>query len=343
MKFDFRTILVSALMSPAIFAVENNLPARVLTATEAQALPSKPGVMQPAVTGTPEFKTAAHVSLSAYGQLDITKVARANGGLSTVYAGLAAPGGAPQQAPAPAPPVPTGSQTYDFKLAGNSVQGWAAMSGTGVPYLRVSGHGRFTGQADASWRTSLGLPNGPNWKVYVKFAVPPVSVSGTFEQDGPSKYRSRAVAELMLNGHPMWNTEAVRFNSALLTPESSGSCQVISEQARHLRQFGAGLTFPGMVTEATWPGMPGRLDEIRASGYPSSSTVKEVTLYVGTFAPGQPIDIEFALRAEASVEGRCCKKKNLNTGKDELFCSGAEASVDYNTQHMPVFYLEPVL
>jgi hypothetical protein len=89
MKFNLRTILVSAIMSPAIFAVENNLPARVLTVAEAQALPSKPGVMQPAVTGTPDFKTAAHVSVSAYNQTDTTKVARANGGLATVYAGLA--------------------------------------------------------------------------------------------------------------------------------------------------------------------------------------------------------------------------------------------------------------
>lgn len=324
----------------AVFAaVEGDLPVRVLSSAEAAALPGKPGVVMPAVTGTPDFKTAAAVSASAYSQTDASKVSRGLGATSAVYAGvgLPVPG---QPAAAPAPPLPSGNQIFNFKQSGDSVQAWATMTGLGVPYVKVHGYGRFTGNADASWRASLSLPGGGSWKVYVTFAVPPVNVAGVYEQNGPSKYRSRARGEMLLNGHPVWFTEAVRFNSTLAGPDDSGACVGYkTEQARHLRQFGAGLTFPGMSSPAG--GGPGYIDSFGFGATADASALQPVTLLAGTFTAGELLDLQFVLHAEANVEGRCCKKLNPDTNKDELFCTGADASIDYKAEYMPKFYLEP--
>ena len=48
--------------------------------------------------------------------------------------------------------------------------------------------------------------------MYVRFTIPPIKVKGVNEEDGPSKYQSRLRAELLLNGHPVWDSEAIRFN-----------------------------------------------------------------------------------------------------------------------------------
>ncbi len=78
--------------------------------------------------------------------------------------------------------------------------------------------------------------------------------------------------------------------------------------------------------------------------YPSSSLFplisgpkQTITLNQGSFTSAQPVDITFVLRADAKSITKCCKKLNPNTGLQELFCTRATATVEWdNTITNPV-------
>ena len=264
-----------------------------------------------------DLKTAAYVHAVALGRPTQSKVERGSNTTSAVYAGASKPGALGTVVPTPAETAaPPSDQMFDFKQSANSAQGWATMKPNGMPFL----HSRVFGQAStigtAAWTAKVLVPGGSS-NMYVRFTVPPVKVKGVNEEDGPSKYQSRVRVELLLNGHPVWNSEAIRFNQFANPPVG---CNYQAEQATRLQTFGT--PFPALSP----------------TNKETASSINPVTLALGAFPAGQTLELSLVVRADTSVSGDCCHKN------DEYFCTGATAIVDWSNGGTPVrFWSGPAI
>jgi hypothetical protein len=269
-----------------------------------------------AVSST-DLRTAAYAHAVALGQSTDTKVERGLNTTSAVYAGASVPGALGEVTPTPAETsAPPADQVFDFKESGNSAQSWATMKSNGLPFLHTRVFGQASTRGAAAWTAKLVVPGGSN-NMYVRFTVPPVKVTGVNEEDGPSKYQSRVRAELLLNGHPVWTSEAIRFNQFANKPVG---CIYQAEQATRLQTFGT--PFPGLSSMSK----------------ETASSTNPVTLALGAFPAGQTLELSLVVRADTSVSGDCCYKN------DEFFCTGATAMVDWSNVGTPVrFWSGPAI
>jgi hypothetical protein len=250
-----------------------------------------------------DFKTAAMVSVKTGSNGSKTSVDRGANTTSAVYAGASLP----NALLVPATPAQSGApplnQRFDFKKSGDSAQGWATMTSTGLPFLLTRSFGKATASGTASWMARVAVPSQQT-NMYVRFTLPRIQVTGVNEADGPSRYQARFRAELMLNGHPVWSSEAIRLNEHSGTP---GCSMPKSDIATLFQTFGTAPAALSPTDKNDW------------------SALNSITLALGSFPVGQMLDITLVVRADTSVDSKCCK-----TG-DELFCTGATSVVDWDT------------
>ena len=311
--------------SAAFAANPSPLPVRILSPTEAAALPNTAGVTTVPVI----FKTAAYVNASRLGGAPVATVKRGDAADAAVYYGTDGNGPAPAQPAQPAPPAPLGGEFYNFKQSGDAVQTWATMTSTGVPFLLVKGFGQFSGEGHASWRTTLPLPNGKS-NVYLKITVPAVTVYGNVDGSSPATYKARSRAQVLLNGHPVYAGEVIRANETTGTVPSlyPSNCEFsISEKVIHTLTFGDSLGYTA-----------GDIDHLTAQ---VPSTPQTIVLYLGLFDSTQTLDVQFLLNAEATMVNKCCQKPTVMNVPGELFCSASSAGFDYENAGSPLFYVHP--
>lgn len=269
-----------------------------------------------------DFKTAAVVSVKTDSNGSRTSVDRSANAMSLVYAGASLPNALSGPAvPAQSGPPPV-SQIFDFKKSGDSAQGWATMSATGMPFLLTRAFGKATVSGTSAWTARIFVPPSQT-NMYVRFTLPKVQVVGVNEADGPSRYQARFRAELMLNGHPVWSSEAIRLNEFNGNP---GYCpdanfSQVHETNTYFQTYGAAPIGLSSTDKADW------------------SSLNVVTLALGSFPAGQPLDLSLVVRADTSVDLKCCFKNN------EYFCTGATSTVDWdNSTPTPVrFWSGPAI
>jgi hypothetical protein len=304
-----------ALLLPALPAVAmpngppgppKTLPVRELTAAQTDVLLDKPDLVTTWLSSL-TLKTAAMVRADAIAPGSAGQdVERATGAVAAVYASDVKSSVTDSGHAGPTEPV--AGELFNFKVSGDAAQAWATMSASGHPFLMLWALGQSSGHAVASWRTGFTV-GGPNsQQVYLQMPMPGVTVTGVNEADGPSLWRSRFRADLMVNGFPGWSTDVVRFNEL----NSYGSDDS-GEKARHLTVFGSPT-----------------LGHTDGSGETSDgSTPKTLMLYLGTFPAGSTIDVSLVMRAEARVETAC------DVETEELFCTRATVRTIWPTTRSP--------
>jgi len=259
------------------------------------------------------FATSVMVQVEGDGQAK-TEVSRHAGTTSAGYAGVSR---FDPQSPPGVPATggePSGATRFDFKKAGDSGQGWATMSDAGMPFLSLTAFGLGKASGTAAWRARVDTAPGAD-NVYVQFHLPVATITGFTEQNGPSRWQSRLRADLFVDGHPFWSTEAAR--QAELVDDTGGeSCANGVEKQQYLTAYGMPIGF-----QADKPGL--------------SSTAQTVTLWLGAFPVGQTVDLSFVVRADAQTFKRCCKKQ-VDADTQELFCTRATATLDWDAGAQPV-------
>jgi hypothetical protein len=279
------------------------------------------GYPQVSVAG-PDFKTAATVSVSAKSSNNAMPVTSSDTQRASNFstAAVAAVVGkvVPQVAPAENAPPPSNSH-IGFKESWNSAQAWATMRGNGMPFLSLQSFGNASASGAASWtaRLVIGQANG----LYVRFRLPSIQLRGTLEEDGPSVYQGRVRAELLVNGHSVWTSEANRVNE--LSKNSSDVCIGDTEKRVSLQQFGDAIGL--------------------AASQLTDALARTITLGLGQFASGQQVDVTLVVRADSQVDRICCIKSGANDPM-ESFCTGLVAQVKWLDEANPVsFHAGPVL
>jgi hypothetical protein len=292
------------------------LPVSELTAQQAATVAGYPEVSLADAGFT--TSTLVDVAALAHGtQMDVQREADAT---AASYAGLSLPYPIqPPPGPAPSAPPDAGSH-IDFKKGGDSGQGWATTTGAGMPFLDLTSFGQASARGTASW--TAHVPIGPtDTNLYVQFHLPAAQVTGFTEQNGPSVWQDRLRAELLMNGHPVWSTEAQRM-TALGNPLSNGGDNCINdfEASDDLVVFGPSL---GLVSD------PGQ-----------KSPPKTVTLWMGSFPPNQTVELSLIVRGETQVERPCCN--HAADGTPEEFCTRATLALDWDETPQPVrFWVGP--
>jgi hypothetical protein len=156
----------------------------------------------------------------------------------------------------------------------------------------------------------------------VRFTLPQVQVRGVNEVDGPSRYQARFRAELMLNGHPVWSSEAIRLNEFNGNPYcSTDNNSTVLETSTLYQTFGSAPV------------------GLSATDKNDFSSLNSITLALGSFPAGQALDLSLVVRSDTSVDNKCCVKNS------EYFCTGASTTVDWDTSTaIPVrFWSGPAL
>jgi hypothetical protein len=124
----------------------------------------------------------------------------------------------------------------------------------------------------------------------------------------------------MLNGHPVWTSEAIRLNEHNGTP---GNCPVNGkyETATYFQTYGTAPYSLSTTDKTDW------------------STLNSITLALGSFPSGQALDLSLVVRADTSVDNKCCHKDN------EYVCTGASSTVEWdNSTSIPVrFWSGPAI
>jgi hypothetical protein len=232
-------------------------------------------------------------------------VDRSDAATSAVYAGVSLPNALVSTPSGATSGAPSTNQLFNFKQSGDSAQGWATMTATGMPFLLSRVFGKGTTSGTASWSARIFVPVSQT-NMYVRFTLPRIQVQGVNESDGPSRYKSRFRAELMLNGHPVWSSEAIRLNEHNGTP---GYCPVNgkNEIATYLQTYGVAPASLSTTDKLDW------------------STLNSVTLALGSFPAGQALYLSLVVRADSAVDNKCCFKNN------EYFCTGASAVVEWDS------------
>lgn len=271
------------------------------------ALPAN-GTQEIAISSA-DLQTAVSAEVKAKNKNPLTNVQRMSNQQAAVYAGLAQGGYVPMTAPVPATfgKQPTSSM-FDFLASGDSAEVWATMNANGMPYLFANAFGTAEATGNATWKAKVAIPAGYQ-KLYVRLTIPKVSVGGAAEQDAPARWQARFLAELSLNGYPVWNSEAIR--TCLLKDNPK---QNIPEKGSWTSLYGSPVVVNNNVAAAN----------------------KEVTLLLGTFTAGQVVDLMFTSRMDAKVLGACEYKLDPNTGKMRYFCTRGTAAMEWDSTASPV-------
>ena len=315
-------LLLALGLTPAL--AQTNLPIKKLSGADITALPTT--WLSPA---NQPFKMAATVRtlVPEKATSATSKTQRANGAVAAVYAGL--PAGATQLLPTE---PTTANGLFSFATTGDAGQSWATMTADGVPHLHATGFGNFTVDATASWSTRVTVPAGGVRRLVVRLVIPPTSVSGNIEPEGPAAWRSRIRGELLVNGYPAWSTESLRLS----TNHVSGNNVTV------LQQFGDALWYG--VDDEDLPQADGGLNNDSDDGSINSPSAKS-TLYleVGSFNPGAVIDLSMILRASAHTQptGGGAQKCQKNYSTNLWHCSRGTATVKGATGEPPRIYLVP--
>lgn len=269
---------------------------------------SLPASAQEIALSSADLKTAALAEVTAKNKGTSRQVERLSNQTSAVYAGLAQGSYKPEATPVDAESsAPLDTSKYVFEFSGDSAQSWATMKNNGIPYLFAQAFGSAEANSNATWKARVYIPAGQQ-KLYVKLAIPNASVNGAAEQDAPARWQAKFLAELSINGYPVWNSEAVR--TCLLKDNPSVN---IPEKGTWMSLYGSPITVNG-----------------------DNSAVKEVTLLLGSYTAGQMVDIQFTARADAKVLGGCVWKKDNNTGVYRWFCTRATATMSWNDNAGPM-------
>lgn len=229
---------------------------------------------------------------------------------------------------APLLPALIGNHLHAFD-GGDSAQAWATMTAQGVPHLFVQGYGDFRAEATAAWTSRYTLGGSTSREVVLRFMVPPTTVTGDWEQNGPAKWRSQMRADVLVNGFPVWSTTALRTSTEEPAPDDLSAQPVLV-----LQQFGDPLVFP-TNDEDTPPGQGGLANDSAAGYIEGAAQARIVSLSLGRFNPGQQIELNMILRGMAFTEPRVSQSaedKRDNRCRDrpevgKFFCSRATATV----------------
>lgn len=232
---------------------------------------------------------------------------------------------APHKAAALLPPTPTPAEQHDFKVDSNSVQAFATMTALGVPHLFVQGHGDFRADASAGWTSRFVLPGSTSREVVLRFVVPASKVDGNTEEDAPAWWRSRLRADLLVNGHPAWSTEALRLRADFDKTVANGPDRQLLPL---LQTFGDPLDFP-TDDEDLPPNQGGPANDSNADNTKQAAQPKEVVLSLGRFNPGDTLELSLILRGTAFTRPSAGKSDDHRCvqGANQWFCSRATVSV----------------
>lgn len=311
------TLLALNLAAAAAAQAQVTLPVKSLNSLEVQALPAvwlEPGPSQP-------FRFASAVRTSAYGLgSNDWKVQRSSSSNAAVHQSL------PSASPPLLPTWPAGSSVFDFKVQHDHAQAWATMTSSGVPWIWLRGYGDYKAEAVASWNTTVTVPAGGQREVIVRFVLPPTTVSGVTEAQGPNAWRARLRAELLVNGFPAWSTEAVRLH----TSASGGAAKPL------LQQFGDTLVFPSNDEDTS-------TTNDSEDGMNGASNKTTIHLSLGLFAPGSVIELSMVHRANVfsqATTGGAHKCKHETYPVDDWFCSGSGVTLNGGTGEAPRIYLK---
>ncbi len=162
----------------------------------------------------------------------------------------------------------------DFTQAEDTAQGWARMGEAADPALNIALNGLTRGQASASWRTQYQVPGSGKRNVSLKFRIPEAYMDGRFEFSGKGPYQARVKVQLLVNGYPVWWSEADR-----VAPQNPNNASQYT-----IDIFGTNWAFD-KATE-------------KASG-------KWVTAAMGSYDSGQTLDVTLVYFVEASVGRKC--------------------------------------
>ena len=299
----------------ATAAVCGTLPVTELTAQQAAQLS---GYTQIPLSSA-NFSTSAMVDTQEMTKSQLS-VKRASQNVAAAYAGVSEF----PMSPAPDPATtgaPPSNQVFDFQVVRNSAQGWATTTASGMPFLFTQAFGQSRAAGTASWRAQV-MVTAASPNLYVQFRMPAAMVTGFTEVNGPSNWQSRFRAELQMNGHPVWSSEATRIAQVNGMPGDVGvnNCVGFSEKARYLSTFGKSL---GFTSDAN-----------------VNSTAKTVTLWLGTYPAGQTVEVDFVVRTDAQVFSPCCP--TATPSQPPPFCTRATAGVNWDAMPNPVrFWIGP--
>ncbi len=298
------SMMITTLLTLAVASAQTGtvMPARELSAFEwLQILQSgSPNQV------FPELKVAAQGSVATKNGSS-SDVDRKVNVPAAIYVGASLPGQPVN--PQPAVNTPPVNQYFDFKKSGDSAQVFATVQANGLPFMYVNSFGQADARGTVGWSARV-VPNGAGVPVYVQFSLPKITLTGFTELDGLGRRQERFRAELLVNDHPVWQSEALRQTVLSDDIGPNEACAGGLQKANYLSTYGRTIGFNDT--------------EIK------ESTPQAITLNLGSFTAAQPVDITFVLRADAKSITKCCKKVNINTGKEELFCTRATATVEWD-------------
>jgi hypothetical protein len=290
------------------------------------------------------LRASAMATISAGNGAPVQVVQRKNLGVDAkVFAGL--PHSSPPLLPLPPPAIPGTPDTldlHDFKAVGDSTQAWATMTATGVPYMFVRGFGKFKADATAAWTSRLTLGGSTSKEVVLRFVIPAIVAGGNTELDGLAWWRSRLRADVMLNGFPVWSSEALRLRADFDKPAQGGG--LVRQQLEVLQQFGEPLTFSTNDEDVS------NANNSNAGNVDDPSLAQEVYLSLGRYNPGAKIELTMTMRGTAFTEpdvagtsdNECVYKKDpADPDKKRYFCSRASMSVAGHSLGAPRIVLMP--
>ncbi len=326
-RFVFSLLAAALLPAAAGAAPTTGSPVRVLSAVESAAADGLPYTAGSSLA----LRVAAAVKVSAYSQGSPRQdVQRKSGSNAAVYRSL------PLSSPPLLPTAPAAGDLFDFTVIGDSAQSWATMTADGVPHLVLRGFGEFRADATASWTATVTLPATSSKEVVLRFVIPPVSVGGDTEEDGPAWWRSQLRAELLVNGYPAWSTTAMRLRADYKV-NIMGSNTPQNRTLAVLQQFGEPLAFSTSDEDASTgnDSQDGNLD--------SPSSKKTVYLSLGRFDAGAQVHLTMIVRGIAFTQ------PSLPGGTDhrceqspaQFFCSRASMSVSGSASDGPRVHLMP--
>jgi hypothetical protein len=242
------------------------------------------------------------------------------------------------------PTQPAAGELFDFVTLGDSAQAWATMTTDGVPHLIVRGFGEFEAEAMVSWSASYTVPGTASNELVLRFVIPEVVVGGVTEEEGRAWWRSRLRADVLVNGHPAWSTEALRLRADYRVRHPTDPMETVRRPLVVLQQFGEPLAFP--TNDEDLPptsGGPSNDTGIENADYPAERKV--VYLSLGRFAAGAQIELSLvmhgiALTVPTSPGGsdHRCRERDV---PDTWFCSRASLAVNGGVNDSPRLYLVP--
>lgn len=184
----------------------------------------------------------------------------------------------PNQGAAPADMQQPGF--IDFTVAENTIQGWARMSEAALPALNIVLNGETSGHASASWRTRYQVTGNGLRNVSLKFRIPETVIDGRFEFSGKGPHQGRVKVQVLVNGYPVWWSEAIR--AAVKNPTTANQWEI--------HTFGKDWNFSATTEKAA---------------------AKWVTASLGSYSASTTLDVTVVYFVEASVDVKCKLANNM--------------------------------